>query len=72
MARKISAFSVATAYLPFDCGFPLGLIESIDTGTVIDLLGPTLIALLIYMFVCVQVELHLSVEGVYLSISVEH
>jgi hypothetical protein len=39
-----------------------------DTGTVIDLLGPVLIALLIYMFVRVSVELHLNVEDCYLSI----
>jgi len=29
---------------------PLGLFESIDTGTVIDLPGPALFALLIYLF----------------------
>jgi hypothetical protein len=39
-----------------------------NTGTVIDLLGPVLIALLIYMFVRVSVELHLNVEDCYLSI----
>ena len=57
---------------PLDCGFPLGPIESIDTGSVIDLLCPTLFALLIYMFMRVSAELHMNVEDCYLSISVEH